>query len=282
MARRPFVITLVLALAALALTPVGAQATVEEGHPELYDNFVHITATHRGAEGFGPIKLVSPAMETEIECNAQFFGAAWNEGTPVQGHGEILGWTAQGDASNTGTELNRECKFKKGTAVVEAWVTDEPPLTQTGTLGKRGEPLTVPWNMEWRCGERAEETTAITLIGRPNGSAAVTGCKTESEEKNEIEAEESGRTGCYASPVPAGCMKMTVIQPSLGLETVYEGTMRPSYANGFGSGLNPSSLRFEGATSGRLRLATSFATTMSFTGSWRWSGYSNYELIQAK
>ncbi len=280
--RQPIGLALVLT-AGLVLAPATAQATIEEGHPELFDNFAKLGATHIGGIGWGAFKYVSPALETEIECVNLAFGSEWNEGSPLVARGQILGWRAMGDASGTGTELNRECHFKKGTAQVEAWITDEPALVQTGTLGKRGTPLTVPWNVEVRCGEREEEAAAIVKIGTPTGSTPVTGCKSEEDETAEIEKEENERKGCYASPVPAGCIKVAVLQPSLALETVFEGSLRPTWRNGSGSGLNPSRWVLEGERSGRLRLSTGFATTGTASGTTRQvGGFRAIELLQLK
>ncbi len=268
-------------LAALTCTAPTAQATVGEGHPELYDNFVKVGATHIAVLGIGPMKWVSPGLGTEIECLTQFFGGAWNEGGTL-GRGEILGWSAQGHASANGRELSRECNFKKGTATVEAWMTDEPPLP-SGTAGERGQPLTVPWNLEYRCGEHLGETEeTIIKIGIPTGTTATPGCKSEAVEDSEIQSEEQQHTGCYTGPAPKGCIKIDMVEPAVGLETVMEGTLRPRSFNGFGSGLNPTLFVYEGETSGRLRLSTNAAVTFSATGSTTFSGLPNYALIIAR
>ncbi len=136
------------------------------------------------------------------------------------------------------------------------------------------------------CGERAGEPTGIINIGIPNATFAVSptssGCKTEAEEKTAVEKEETERKGCYESPVPAGCIKVNVIQPALGLETVFEGSQHPSGTNGFGSGLNASAWSFEGAASGRLRLSTTFATTGTTTGGVHEIGFAASELMTVK
>ncbi len=266
----------------LASAPSAAQAKVEEGHPEWRDNYVTVGASLVGITGWQTVRLDSPALETEAECVSAFFGGIKNEGSPLVGRGSILSWEASGDASKTGTELDRECHFKKGTAAVEAWMTDEPALVQTGTEGQHGSPLTVPWNIELRCGEREEEPRAIVKIGVPTGSTPVTGCKSEEEEKAEIEKEENERKGCYASPVPAGCIKIDVAQPMLGLETVFEGTLRALAKNGGGNGLNFSRWKFEGEKSGKLRLSSEFVTTSTVTGEIALVGFGSTELIQAR
>ncbi len=281
MFRRVLLIGLVLALAVIAVAPTTANATIEQGHPEWATNFVLQGSSHQGSVGLGQMKWSSAALETEITCFQQFLAATWNEGSPVVGHGQILAWQAQGDASNTGGETSRECKFKKGAATAEAWMTDEPTLTQTGTEGERGTPLTVPWNIQLRCGEREETQSAIVMIGWPTGAAPVNACYSEEEEAAQISAEETARKNCYATTVPAGCIKFNIVQPSLALEDVYEGSLRALYKNGSGSGLNPSRMKFEGAISGSLHLSSSFASTSSFTGEERFAGV-GFELKQVK
>lgn len=260
--------------------PVVTATPLSEGHPEFFDNFVGLTSTHKGIVGWGPVKFASPNLETEIECLNYFFGGVWNEGSPSVGHGQILGWTGTGDATSTGTSLNRECKFKKGTAVVEAWMSDEPGIGNGGRTASTK--LTVPWNAELRCGGRAGEEVAILKIGIPNGAPSSTGCVSEAAEKIAVEKEETESRGCYESPVPEGCIKVSLVQPALGLEEEYEGTLRPAWTNGFGNGLNASTQAFEGATSGHLRLATTFATTATLSGQYKLIGYSASELIEIK
>ncbi len=253
---------------------------LEAGHPEFFDNFVELGATHRGVLGWGPIKLGSPMFGAEIECLSSFFGGVWNEGTPQVGHMQILAWNASGNASKTGTELSRECHYKNGTAEVEVWMTDEPALEQTGTVGKRSTPLSVPWNVELRCGEREEAAIPIVKIGTPTGTTPTTGCKSEEEEAAEISAEETARKGCYATTVPAGCVKVDLVEPSLAVEEVYQGSLRPSYRNGTAP-LSASRWKYEATTSGDLRLATAFATTLAWVGEIRFTGFAT-ELLQAR
>ncbi len=254
---------------------------LEGGELQLYDNFVKLGKAPVGVLGWGPIKLTAPALETEIECVNLAFGSAWNEGSPSLARGQVLGWSASGDASKTGTELNRECRFKKGGSV-EAWVSDEPALTRSGGVGEHTAPLSVPWNVELRCGEREETEVTIVKIGVPNGAAPSTGCESEPAELEATKKEEEERRGCYASPVPAGCIKVNIVQPALGLETVFEGSVGARVLDGSGNGLNASRLRVEGASSGRLRLSTAFATEATMTREVWVSGLGGNELLQAK
>ncbi len=243
----------------------GHEATAEKSFtvtvtsPQVfYSNFVKLTTTHHGVVGWGPVKLSAPALETEIECIQVAFGSAWNEGTVPSGHGEILGFSASGNGTATGTGLSRECKFKKGTSSVEAWATDETSLA--GGPRTSATKLTVPWDIELRCGEREAEQVPIIRLGVPSGTTPTPACQSEAAEAAEITKEETERKGCYATTVPAGCVKVNVVQPSLGLETEFEGTLRPTAVNGFGSGLNASTWKFEGAKSGALHLSTTFTT----------------------
>ncbi len=271
---------------ALAFGPGLSQAELppglEGGHPEWVENFVLQTTTHKGIQALGPLRFSAPSLEAEIECSVQFFGAQWNEGSPTIGHGQVLGWAGQGDATANGTSPTRECKFKKSAATGEAWITDELPLVQTGTVGERAEPLTVPWNMELRCGERAVEAIPILRTGAPTGAAPFVGCRTEAEELAVAEKEETGDAGCYAASVPPGCVKITIVQPALGVEALFVGTLRPAVLNGFGNGLNATTLKYEGATSGRLRMSSSPAATLTVTGAQRLAGYGSYELLQVR
>ena len=256
------------------------KSTAAEETPQLYNNFVQMSTNQDGVVGWGPVKLTAPALETEVECLNEGFGGAWNGGSPHRGLGAVLGWGASGNAYRAGAEVNRECRFKKGGSA-EVWVTDEPALPSGGGASKRG-PLSVPWDVELRCGERAGEKVSVAVIGVPEGASAPAGCQPETAEAEEINKEEAGRTGCDASPVPPGCVKVNIVQPELGLETVFEGSVRTRVVNGFGNGLNPSHLKFEGATSGRLHLAGRFTTTGSMTGEIGVLGFGGRELIQAK
>ena len=262
--------------------PVVSGSGLQAGHPEFFDNFVKLNTMPSGAVGWGPVKLSAPALETEAECVGMFFAGAENAATVNVGHAHILGWAQSGDATASGGELSRECTAKKGSTVTEAWLTDEAPLTQSGTLGKRTEPLSVPWNSELRCGEREEEAVPIFKLGAPAPATASTPCETKAAEETEVKKEEEERKGCYASPVPSGCVKLTLIEPSLGLEQPWEGSLRATWANGFGNGFNASKMKFEGEASGRLRTPSSFADPATFTGQLRVSGAGSGELITVK
>jgi hypothetical protein len=264
----------------VAEIPIHAASSLEAGHPELYSNNVRLTTSKLGTSGWGPIKLVSEVLGTEIECVNVGFGTANNEGTPAFGKGQILGWDASGDATTGGTEARRSCKFKKAgvEGEAEAWATDEPAVETV-----RKTPLSVPWNVELMCNEAEATKKPLVRIGIPNGAAApAAACKTEAERTTEIANEETERKGCYAEVVPEGCVKVDIIVPVLGLEQIFEGTQQPSAKNGFTSGLHPSAWEFVGTAVGKLHLKGVFATTGTTSGKILEVGFSALQLVTAK
>ncbi len=262
---------------------LGAAWVFVTAPPQVYDNFARLSTDKVGVLGWGPLKIAAPFVETEIECVALGFGDTSNEGSPRPlGRGQILGFTAQGDASPTGGGAERECSSKRGTEAVEAWATDEPTLAQTGATGEHQGALSVPWSVELRCGEREEQQTTIARIGVPAGVAANPGCASEGGELSEVTTEEEEREGCYAATVPEGCIKVNIVEPSLGLETVFEGSLHLLVRNGSGNGLNPSRWIAGGQVSGMLRQLGAFASTATVTGEIKISGLGDSELIQAK
>jgi hypothetical protein len=260
--------------------PIKALSGLEAGHPELYSNNVRMTASHVGQTGWGPIKLVSETLGTEIECVNLGFGFSDNEGTPAFGHGAILGWDAAGNATSAGASLNRTCKFLKSgvTGEAEAWATDEPAVETV-----RKAPLTVPWNVVVECTEAEATKKVLVRIGIPNGAAAPTAaCKTETERGTEIAAEEEARTGCFATTVPEGCVKVNIIVPTLGLEQIFEGTQQPLAKNGITNGLHPSTWEFTGPAVGKLHLKGVFTTTGTTSGGVKEVGFGSLQLITGK
>ena len=154
---RPFTLAVVALAAMPALLPASAAAQVEETYPELFNNFARMTAAHVGIVSWGPLKLSSPQEEAEVECVSLGFGSGWNGGSPSVGHGEVLGWSGGGDASSTGTELGARCKYNKGGNRFEAWVNDEPPLSE-GTPRSADRPM--------------ERRVALRGTGRRNGGGS--------------------------------------------------------------------------------------------------------------
>jgi hypothetical protein len=254
-----FAAALTLTIGVLTLTPVSAQANFEEGRPETYTNNVRMTTSPVGFNGWGPIHWASEALGTNIECVQLYFGHLNNEGVPTFGTGQILGWTAQGDASTGGVGARRSCKFTK-TGVEgepEAWVTDEPSIETV-----RNVPLSMPWNMRFECVEIESSKFPLVRVGLPTGAPGrPAACETEAQRAAQIEKEETERTGCYATTVPEGCVKLTWVVPALGIEETFEGSEQPRWKSAFTSGVHPSFLEFEGASVGKLHLHGSFSTT---------------------
>jgi hypothetical protein len=254
-------LAMTLVVLAVVLAPESANANLAEGHPEAYSNGVRMTTSKGGFAGRGTIHWVSEALGANIECVQVLWGFQHNEGTPAFGQGQILGWTAQGDATIAGAEPRPSCKFTKTglEGEPEAWITDEPALE----AGHR-VPLSVPWNIRDVCSEEESTKRALVRIGVPSGAPPPTvGCATQPERTAEIEKEEAARVGCYAEVVPEGCVKLTWLVPSLGLETTFEGSEQPRWQNGLGSPAHFSDWQFLEGTS-KLHLHGAFSTTADF------------------
>jgi hypothetical protein len=253
-------LAMTLIVTAVMLAPEGAQALPdEEGHPEAYTNGVRMTTSKVAVAARGNIHWASEALGANIECAQVFWGYLHNEGVPAFGKGQILGWTAQGDATIAGGEPRPSCKFTKTglEGEPEASITDEPSLEEAHRV-----PLSVPWNTQLVCYESEAVRLALVRIGIPTGAPApAAGCATEAERVAEIQKEEAARIGCYATKVPEGCLKVTWLVPSIALETTFEGVQQPVFANGFGSPAHFSSWKFEGALVGKLHLHGVFSTT---------------------
>jgi hypothetical protein len=246
------------------LAPESAQANLEGGHPEAYSNNVKMTSKV-SVVGHGPVHWSSEALGANIECIQIFWGDLNNEGVPLFGTGQILGWNAQGDATVGGAEIRRSCKFTK-TGVEgepEAWITDEPALETTHRT-----PPSVPWNMRYSCDEFEGTKRPLLKIGVPAGAPAPSvGCTaTEAERAAEIEKEETERTGCYATTVPEGCISLTWVSPALGLEAVFQGSEQAVWRNPAFTGLHLANWELTGPQVGKLHLAGSFSTTATGSG----------------
>jgi hypothetical protein len=253
-------LAMTLMVIAVMLAPGVAKANLEEGHPEAYSGGVRMSTSKVGVIGWGPIHWGSEALGANIECVQMFFGYLHNEGVPAFGRGQILGWSAQGDATRAGQSTRASCKFTK-TGVEgepEAWITDEPPIETTRT-----GPLSVPWNMQYVCLESEAVRHPFLRVGIPAGAPPPTvGCATEAERVAEIAAEEEARTGCYATAVPEGCVKLTWIIPSLGLEWTFEGTEQVRWFNPGGPAVHPAVWALEETPPlGKLHLRGAFSTT---------------------
>jgi hypothetical protein len=280
------------ALVASAVAPSIAQASLNNGTPELYTNGVRDSTSIVEQAGYGQILLNSAELPgSEIECVNVAFGTGNNEPAPPattsRGHGQILTWAANGHSSVAGhTEISSKCRGLSGSG----WAVDESPLIVEGTTTKRGLAVSTPWNIVGVCGEREEERTGLVQIGYPTGEEpAVHACKTTAEETSEMEAERTGHLHCFkveegsGTPEPAGCINVTIVDPTAGLEIRYGGSLRPKWTNGAGTGLNASKWTWEGIGSNELQCQLlgchSPGTT---TGSAKTVGFEAQELIQAK
>ena len=266
------------ATATLTIKVVGGLAF---GHPEQKSNR-HTTEGESkavGQVGYGDFGLQNSMLpEGEIECTSLSLLSGWNSGAPARMHGQILSWSAAGhDIAGTHTELSSECRGAGG----KAFATDETPLAKDP---KHGE-LTVPWNIEATCGEREGEKVAIMKIGVATGAAeAKAACESEEAEETEIKNEISKKEGCYASnPAPAGCIGVTIVEPSTGTEVSYGGTLRARNINGAANGLDQSRWIFEGAKSGELQCqVTGCQAASTSTGEVKVQGYEAAQLIEEK
>ena len=239
---------------ALALRPASAQARIEEGHPELYENGKKVGERSAAALQvfFGQIDLESTELGSEgIECVTLGFGSGWNEGSPSRAVGQLLGWDAGGHVpEGADSKLSASCRQEtKGKPV--SFITDEAFVTSEENGAKEVEPglrtLSIPWNVEFDCGVSHEEFVGLAKIGvpstefpRPVSSAKCpesleTG-QVEDEQAYEKEREE--KKGCYVSnPAPEGCLRLTVVEPAAGLEVAFGGTLRAEVENGVNNGL---------------------------------------------
>jgi hypothetical protein len=271
-------LTTTLMAIAVMLAPESAYARLEAGSPEAYSNNVRTSTSKVAVFARGAVHWGSEALGANIECMQVMWGYVHNEGTPAIGQGQIMGWTGQGDAAGEGIEQRRSCKFTKAgvEGEPEASITDEPAIETTR------RPPSVPWNMQYVCYEAEGSRRALLKVGIPSAAPPpAAGCATEAERAAEIEKEETERTGCYATTVPEGCVKLTWVVPGLGLESTFEGTEQPQWRNGFTNGLHMSAWEFLGAQLGKLHLRGVFSTTAEPSGTTREPGFS-MQLITAK
>ena len=229
--------------------------------------------------------------EIEMECVNLLYGSVVNEGSPPLGHAQTLEWWAMGHTPTEGhPEISDLCRFTYlGATAGEAWVTAERPLNvveQDGEIcisqkkrelsecpkkaGEPGaervitsvarsitrEPLTTPWNEE------------LVPVG-PNNLRMRIGIPTESGKH------------CTENPAPPGCMRLTIIYPGINLQIPFEGSLEPRWLNGVGNGLAPSTMEFEGETSGHLHVANE-EKPIYVSGTDKIIGAPGRELITAK
>jgi hypothetical protein len=296
-----------LTVFAALVGPTAAQASIETGHPEAYENGKlqpEGPAKAVPQVGYGQIHLTSVQLGSEgIECVNLGFGSSWNEPPTAtrRALGQILSWVASGHVpEGANTELSASCRPHGEVSKPGSFATDEGFVKSEVNGANEVEPklrhLSVPWNGELRCGVRAEGTeyAGIVKIGIPTTEfpKALTPCKgseptlaEEEEEVAEYKAEREGHAGCYASnPAPAGCIRVTIVEPGAGLEVAYGGTLRAHGLNGTHTGLSATRWKFEGATSGELQceFPSGCVATGTTTGEVKELGYKEIQLITAK
>jgi hypothetical protein len=284
-------------MSAFALAPAAAQATIEQGHPEAYDNGGLVGNREHAIpqEGFGEIHLASAQLGSEgIECVNLGFGTVFNEGSPLRAQGEILSWVAAGHVPNSAhPQLSSNCRplGTKGFATDEAPVELEENEHHEVETSKRT--LRVPWNVELVCGAREEEYVGIVRVGVPSSEfpklSGSTPCPAEptlEAQESEYEAYKKERVekkGCYATnPAPAGCIHVVIVEPGAGLEVAFGGTLWAVGKNGVKNGLSPSRWSFE-EKGGELQCESpGCSATGTTTGEVTELGYNGIELMQAK
>lgn len=286
----------IAALACLVVAPAAAEANIEGGHPEFYNNNVRMGVREQPTSTleWGGIHIESAQLGSEgIECSVQAMGSSWNEGSPPRGYGEILTWSEAGHVpTGTHNELEASCRPHGEASTPATFVTDEENFKAEQPLEPKDRKLTTPWNIELTCGVREEEFSAIVRIGVPNGAfpGASTPCPAEATEEAEVaevasyKAERESKKGCYATnPSPEGCMKITIIEPGAGLEWAYGGTLHARLENGVKNGLSPSRWLLNTA-SGELQCEAPAGCVATFTqtGTIKSNGYNGQELLTAR
>jgi hypothetical protein len=283
--------------------PIVLESSLEQGHPELYENgkLGPEKATAQAQTGFGQLQFSSPQIGGIAECVVLGFGAGWNEGSPRRAIGQIFGWGAGGHIpapTATSGELTSSCRAASETNTPGSFMTDEgfirSEANEKGEVEPKRRRLSVPWNAEAVCGIREEVDSSIIRVGVPNGEfpRPTKPCPPASTlEPEKVEAEEhlkerEEKKGCYATdPAPEGCLRLTVVVPAAGLEAAFGGTLWAHELNGAKNGLSASRWKLEGAEhSGALQCefpagCVSAVDTAAATGELKDIGYKEIQLV---
>ena len=192
---------------------------------------------------------------------------------------------------------------------------------EEATTEDKHKPLSTPWRLELRCQLNEEGLDeAVVKMGIPyekvNGEPwpeSSESCATGAEEQAEVEAQEAAglrvakklanaesvtvmeeeEAACYdpimathATALLRGCVKIDAVQPAFSAELPLLGSLRLQMQNGFGSGLNPSHLVFQGqkpAGGALYREASPGERIRAFaSGGLVLTGEENVELITAR
>ena len=299
--RSPMRVAVGTVLAALALGPAKAHASLRGGSPELYENGSLVgereNAQHQftgeAQEAYGELEFLTGELSEGFECASLGFVGGWNEGSPPRAFGQIESWAGGGHVPNEEhPKLSLNCRPE----AARAFVTDEAPAAFEESegklvLGERG--LTTPWNIEVTCGVRETTFSPIVKIGTPTSESpsASVPCPakaTDAEETKVIEGYEREKLehkGCYkTNPAPAGCIRLTLVGPGAGEEFAFGGTLHPTAVNGAHNGLTPARWSFEGPDSGLLQCELPVGCTAEWDvlGELKDIGYTGVQLTQYK
>jgi hypothetical protein len=299
-------ITAVAVVATLALVPAAAQANIEAGHPEVYENG-NLIAEEQGKavplEVWGQVHSTSVELGSEgSECSSSAMVSLWNESPQAtrRGMGKVLEWSAASHVPvGSHPELSASCRPLSEAGRPKSFWTDEGYVRSEENESHEVEVAlrrnSTPWNLELSCGVRefGTEYTTIARIGVPSSefpkpAKPCPGTEpTLEEEQNEVASykkEREEKKGCYASvPAPEGCIRQTIVEPGTGLEEAYGGTLRLEWLNGSKNGLSASRWKYEGANSGELQceFPSGCAATDTWTGELKAVGY-KIQLITAR
>ena len=283
-------------------TPAGVSAATASDRfqyvePEWSKNGRLIGASRAGIFGYGQFTLASTQQELGAECVNLMFGSVANEtreGGPARGYAQILGWWASGHAAMSGhAELGSSCRIISAGAGAgssgEAWITPEGPVhtvEQQGEICINKERVRLS-ECPIKAGEAGAErvlTAVATEVSRESPSLPWNAELVPKEGGVHLRIgvpTEAGRS-CAEAPAPAGCVKMTLVAPTLGWQLPVEGEVEPALVNGVHNALSPSTLEFEGAGSGALSSPSSAISSATLSGGIKILGSAGQELITAQ
>jgi hypothetical protein len=263
--------------------------------PAWYKNERIIGSSHASIFGYGELTLAATNQELAAECVSLIFGSISDEsreGGALRGYGQILGWWGGGHAPTAEhPELGSRCRLLAagGASPGEAWITPEGPLH---TVVEQAE--TCINKQETRlseCPTKASEpgaervlTPVVTEVSREAPSLPWNAELLSAEGPRHLRVgapSEAGRS-CSEAPAPAGCVRMTLVSPTLGWQLPVEGTLEPAVVNGIHNALTPSALEFESEKSGTLSSPAIASGGATLSGYIKIVGLSGQELITAR
>ena len=208
---------------------------------EVYRSEIAVGPLRIPSFGFGQLQIESPQEQATYECASLGDGVGWNEGTPTNGHGEILAWSANAHFPTAEhTELSAKCRFvyhgteENQPTAPAVWMTTEPPLHEVVQEGEvcaeetkaelsrcpkkvgepeaerldeqvirevSREPSSLPWNVQFT----EKSGTPHARIGLPSECKGKSGReRTELEKCPRLSEREAaaGPEGCNIPPTP--------------------------------------------------------------------------------